>query len=135
MHMFLNFEILSSNVGLVSAFWAHHTGPSTRLFSGKNHFSHLTCTGFGYLFKKLSYQSGSGIRSKADFLHGIYVRYKPVLVQFFFFFLKRISGLGFDSFNENWRMFGQRVLAPFFSFKEPCSFGSDTFFQIQELPG
>jgi hypothetical protein len=134
MHMFLNFEILSSKCWTGFCFWVHHTGPSTRLFSEKkSFFPHLACTGFGYIHSKsLSYQSGSGISSKADFLPGIYLRWKPVLLcnsSFLSFFLKRIWGLCFDSFNANWRVFGQQVWAPpFFSFKEPCSFGSHTFF-------
>jgi len=131
MHMFLNFEILSSKCWTGFSFWAHHTGPSTRLFFWEKiivHTWHVLV--LGACSKSLSYQSGSGISSKADFLPGIYLRWTPVLLcnSSFLSFLRESRVLVLILFNANWRVFGQRVWAPFFSFKEPCSFGSHRFF-------
>jgi hypothetical protein len=114
---------LSSNGGLVSAFGYTILVLVPGFFSWKKIIFHTwPCTGFGYRFKKLSHQSGSGIRSKADNLHGIYVRYKPVLCDSSFLSYENL-GSWFWFFELNlesvWAVW---VWAPFFSFKEPLQF-------------
>lgn len=108
-HVFLNFEILSSNGGLVSAFGYTILVLVPGFFYEKKSFftpGHVLVLGTDSksFHTSLVLESGARLIFAWHILSGINQCCAILL-----FFLTRIWGLGFDSFNETWRVFGRWV--------------------------